>query len=158
MKLSVLIDEQQIFLNSTLEDKASVLSFISTRAKEQGIVEDETILLNDFLSREKEYPTAVQPGIAIPHAKSEAVKEAKLFFVRLNKEIDWDSPDNFNAQAIFAILVPKSESGSRHIKILSALAVKLLEEEFQEAVFKAKDEAAILSLLNLEEEEGVDQV
>ncbi|WP_208560054.1 PTS sugar transporter subunit IIA [Marinilactibacillus kalidii] len=151
------MDKQQIFLDSLLEDKEAVLSFISKKAKQQGVVEDEEMLFSDFLSREKEYPTAVQPGIAIPHAKSDAVKEAKLYFVRLKKEINWESPDDFNAKAIFAILVPKNEAGSTHIKILSALAVKLLEEDFQEEVFSVKDEEAMLTLLNLEEE-GVDQV
>ncbi len=144
----VIVSEEQIFLDSPLKDKKAVLQFISEKALEQGVTNSKEQVLTDFLARETEYSTAVQEGIAIPHAKSSAVKQSKLYIVRLQQAIDWDSPE-FKVQVIFAILVPKEESGTEHIRILSNVATQLLEEEFQQVIFHVKDPQSLLKKLNI---------
>ncbi|WP_062350594.1 PTS sugar transporter subunit IIA [Bacillus kwashiorkori] len=143
----MLISEDQIYLNASYKYRDEVLKFISSEAEKIDAAQDKEIVFQDFVQRENEYSTAFQEGIAIPHAKSKAVKEAKLFFVRLQNSIDWNSPNNFKVKVVFAILVPEAESGTKHIQILSNLAGNLLEEEFQEQVFNAKDKQSILELL-----------
>ncbi|MGG4468457.1 PTS sugar transporter subunit IIA [Paenibacillus alvei] len=142
----MLLNDNQIFLDLELSNRDAVLEFISLQAQQLGIIEDQEILLKDFISREDQYPTAFQEGIAIPHAKSVTVKKAALFFIKTKEKMDWNSPDYFKVKFIFAILVPAMEAGTKHIKILSALAGNLMEEQFQERLFKVETKEDILNL------------
>ncbi|MEI2466983.1 PTS sugar transporter subunit IIA, partial [Niallia taxi] len=142
----LLLNDSQIFLDLELSNRDEVLEFISVQAQQLGLIENQEILLKDFISREEQYPTAFQEGIAIPHAKSTTVKKATLFFIKTKEKIDWNSPDHYKVQFIFAILVPEMEAGTKHIKILSALAGNLMEEQFQERLFKVDTKEDILNL------------
>ncbi|WP_115893001.1 PTS sugar transporter subunit IIA [Listeria monocytogenes] len=152
----MIVSEEQLFLNQHLSTKEEVLAFIADKAAEIGITMNSAQVERDLWAREKEYATAtaVQQLIAIPHAKTEAILEAKLLFIRLVEPIDWESKEGFKAQAIFAILVPASEASQQHLKILSSVAVNLLEETFQEQILTIKTEHELMDYLkdNLEGE------
>lgn len=143
----MLINEDRIFLDLPLETKEEVLAFIAEKAVEQKISNSKEELYYQLLEREKEYNTAVQDGIAIPHTKSTCVNSAALFFVRLQNKINWESED-FNVQAIFSILVPKEEAGTKHIEILSNVATRLLDDDFQEVIFRVDNQKELLDLVN----------
>ncbi|WP_185763464.1 PTS sugar transporter subunit IIA [Niallia circulans] len=151
----MLLNDSQIFLDLELNDRDAVLEYISVQAQQLGIIENQEVLLKDFISREEQYPTAFQEGIAIPHAKSVTVKKATLFFIKTKEKIDWKSPDHYKVKFIFAILVPEMEAGTKHIKILSALAGNLMEEQFQERLFKVNTKEDILNLFKSVEMEVV---
>ncbi|WP_271000981.1 PTS sugar transporter subunit IIA [Listeria seeligeri] len=150
----MIVSEEQLYLDQHLSTKEEVLAFITDKAVELGITTNPTLLEQDLWKREQEYATAVQQLIAIPHAKSAAISEAKLLFIRLVAPIDWGSEEGFEAQAIFAILVPASEASQQHLKILSSVAVNLLEESFQEQILTVKTEYELMDYLkeNLEGE------
>ncbi|MBM7541007.1 PTS sugar transporter subunit IIA [Amphibacillus cookii] len=148
----MLITENQIYLEQTFKDRDEVLAFIAEQAINQDVINNKTLLFDDFIAREDEYSTAVQEGIAIPHAKSAAVKQAKLYFVSLEEPISWASPDQYQVKVIFAILVPKQESGTKHIAILSALASRLMDDDFQESIFEIDQASQVLNLLKEMEE------
>lgn len=143
----MLINEDRVFLDLPLETKAEVLAFIAEKAVEQKVSDSKEELYHHLLEREREYNTAVQDGIAIPHTKSTCVNSAALFFVRLQNKINWESED-FNVQAIFSILVPKEEAGTKHIEILSNVATRLLDDDFQEELFRAESQKELLDLVN----------
>lgn len=151
----LLLKDNQIFLEIELGNRDDVLHLISQKAQELGITDDQEQLLADLTSRENTYSTAFQEGIAIPHAKSAAVKRAALIFIKIKEKIDWQSPDQFKVQNIFAILVPNEEAGTRHLQILSALAGQLMEEEFQERLATIQTKEDVLELLNSVEREVV---
>lgn len=151
----MIFSKEQFFLDVDIAQKDEVLRFIADQAKNLNITSDSTKLYEDLQSREKEYPTAVQQMIGIPHTKSSVVNEAKLIFTRLKNPIDWDSPDGFQVKAIFAILVPEGEASKEHLKILSNVAVNLLDEDFQEKILTINDEAKLLPYLeNMIEEDS----
>lgn len=143
----MLINEDRVFLDLPLETKAEVLAFIAEKAVEQKVSDSKEELYHHLLEREREYNTAVQDGIAIPHTKSTCVNSAALFFVRLQNKINWESED-FNVQVIFSILVPKEEAGTKHIEILSNVATRLLDDDFQEELFRAESQKELLDLVN----------
>ncbi|MBC1474040.1 PTS sugar transporter subunit IIA [Listeria grandensis] len=143
----MIISEEQLFLNQQLDTKKEVLTFITEKAAEMGITNNQTQLNEDLWAREKEYATAVQPLIAIPHAKTTAITEAKLLFIRLVTPIDWGSVEGFQVQAIFSILVPAGEASQQHLKILSGVAVSLLEDTFQKQILTIKTEYELMEYL-----------
>ena len=146
----MLINKEQVFLDLDFKSKIDVLKFISEKAREFNITDSSEGVLKDFIKREEEYPTAIAPDFAIPHAKSQYVKEARLFFLRLNNAIEWGSPDKFKVKVIFGIFVPASEKGTRHIKILSSIATELMDDKFKESILNSKNEEEVLNLLYVE--------
>lgn len=150
----MIFSKEQFFIDVEITKKNEVLKFIAGQAKNLKITSDSTKLYEDLQAREKEYPTAVQQMIGIPHVKSNVVTSAKLIFIRLKNPIEWDSPDGFLVKAIFAILVPVSEASHEHLKILSNVAVNLLDEDFQKKMLTIEDEATLLPYLeNMMKEE-----
>lgn len=143
----MIFSKKQFFLDVEIIQKDEVLKFIANLAKNLNIVSDSTKLYEDLQAREKQYPTAVQQMIGIPHAKSSVVKEPKLIFIRLKNPVEWDSPDGFQVKAIFAILVPEAKAYQEHLKILSNVAIHLLDEEFQEKILTIEEEAVLLPYL-----------
>jgi PTS system fructose-specific IIA component len=146
--VSILIfSKEQFFLDIEINHKSEVLKYIAIQAENLNITSNSTKLYEDLQSREKEYPTAVQHLIGIPHTKSTVVKEAKLIFIRLRNPIEWGSPDGFRVKAVFAILVPEAKASQEHLKILSNVAVHLLDEDFQKKILTIEEEAVLLPYL-----------
>lgn len=135
---TLILEKEQIFLDQKLDTKDKVLLFIAKKAKELGVTTNETELYEKLWDREKEYSTAVQELIAIPHVKSNLLNSVKVLFIRLTEPIDWDSSENFKVKAIFSILVPESDAEQKHLEILSKIAVSLLEDDFQNAILNVK--------------------
>lgn len=148
----MLINANQIFLEKSLTDRDDILKFIASEAKKLRVVTNEEAVFAAFIKRE-EYSTAVQEGIAIPHAKSDIVKTPKLFFVRMQEAVEWNSPEGYQVKVIFAILVPEKDASTKYLEIIANLAGNLLEEDFQEQIFEARDKETILNLLKAMGEE-----
>ena len=143
----MIFKKSQIFLNENLNSKDEVLHFVAKKSKMLEITENEAELYEKLWEREREYPTAVQELIAIPHVKSDLIKNAKLLFVRLNEAVNWDSPDDFTVKAVFVILVPESEAEQKHLEILSKVAVSLLEEDFQNMILTVKTDDELIKYM-----------
>lgn len=143
--------EQNILLNCQATNKLELLTLISKHAKEMDIVDSQEALLNDFLHREYEGTTGLQDGFAIPHAKSDSVKEATVIYARNAIELkDWETFDDQPVMQVFALLVPKEEQGTKHIEMLSKLAMALMEDEFKEQVTKLTDKTQLANVIDNE--------
>lgn len=122
-------ESNNILLNVTANDQKEVLSLIANNAEKFGYTNDANALKEDFINREKEFSTGFGNGVAIPHAKSNDVKEATVFFVRLNSGIDWNSMDDKPVKDIIAIIVPANAS-KEHLDILAKLSRQIIHSEF----------------------------
>ncbi|WP_422877836.1 fructose-specific PTS transporter subunit EIIC [Lactobacillus crispatus] len=91
-----------MILDVTDENQEQVLRRIATKASELGYINSAEAVTQDFLEREKEFSTGFGNGVAIPHAKSDDVKEATVFFVRLTKGVDWNSMDDSLVKDVIA--------------------------------------------------------
>lgn len=143
----MLLTKNQIYLNRNLSSKNEVINFIAKKAYELRIVENQDKLEQELWKREKEYSTAVQDLFAIPHSKSKNVKQSKIFVIKLNNPIDWESEDEYKVKVIFPILVPEDEANVGYLKILSTLATNLLEDDFKEKILEINDENELLNYI-----------
>lgn len=102
-----------------------------------GKIGDREEFKKAVLKREEEFSTGIGMGIAIPHGKSSAVKEASIVFGKSEKGIDYDSMDEKPAHLFFLIAVPE-ESSDLHLRALSEISRKLMHTEVREQLMKAK--------------------
>ncbi len=87
-----MLDEKNIYLDVEANTKEELISFICDHAYEQRITRDRDGLYQDFLNREEEFPTGLQDGFAIPHARSERVDQIAIMLFKSEK---WYRVGNF---------------------------------------------------------------
>lgn len=138
-----MLKEEYIFLNINVNSKDDVLKFIAHQASELNITDNENDLYHDFLAREEEFPTGLQDGFAIPHARSENVKKIAIMYVTTKKGIEWGTLDDKPVSNMFALLVPSHYEGQVHLQMISKLATCLLEDDFKEKVKSSTNTAEL---------------
>ena len=127
-----MINSELIVLDSDLEKKEDIISFLGKKAFDSGYTTDMKQYIAAVEKREKEFSTAVGYGISIPHGKSEAVREAFIAFMRSKNPILWDEEENKTVKLIFLIGVPENKKDTLHLKILAQISKKLMDESFRE--------------------------
>lgn len=123
--------KENVFLNVNVENKDELLKYVSDQARKISLTDNPDSLLQAFKDREKEYSTGLQDGFAIPHAKSDAVKEVGIIYVRLSNPIEWKTYDDKPVTDVFALMVPPENAGNTHLKMLANLSTALLEDDFK---------------------------
>lgn len=144
----MLINENLIDLNLSATDKKSAILQLARLADKEKRLTDIDAYVHDVLEREKEYTTGIGGGIAIPHAKSQSVKEAVIVFGRFPSGIEWNAADEKPVNMIFLLGVPNENIGNLHLKILSQLARKIVNEDFLAILRSADSKEAIIHCLS----------
>ncbi len=145
-----LVKAEQVFVGQDFTSRDDALSFISNNAVKLGIASDADELMAAFLKREDEGTTGMMDGFAIPHAKTDAVKQASVIVVKANTGIaEWATLDESAVTVAIALLVPESQAGTAHIKLLSKVAESLMDNDFRAQVKASADAAEIAAAINV---------
>ncbi|OPJ62910.1 PTS sugar transporter subunit IIA [Clostridium oryzae] len=121
-------------LNAATKDE--VINELIEVLYEDGKIEDKQKFKEAVLKREEEFSTGIGMGVAIPHGKSDAVKEASIVFGRSEKGIDYQSMDDEPAYLFFLIAVPE-KSNDVHLKALNEISRKLMHKEVRQNLMSA---------------------
>lgn len=151
MKVSDLLKVEFIIPHLKGKTKEDVINELIDLFKNDPRVEDIEKVRASVLDREKVMSTGVGKGFAIPHGKTNAVKEIIGAFGRVPEGIDYDSLDGSPVQLIF-LLVGKDNLISTHIKLLSRISRLMNKNDFRNSLIEAKDAQEIIKLFNEEEE------
>lgn len=141
-----LININLIKLDADLKTKDEAIVFLSKLINEDGRLNDYYEFLQSVYARELEISTNLGEGIAMPHGKSNAVKESSLALAVLKKAIPW-GPATEPVKMVFQIAVPDN-SDNLHLKILATLSRKLIYDDFKAQLYNAKSNQEILDVLN----------
>ncbi|MGO3074037.1 MAG: PTS sugar transporter subunit IIA [Pseudolactococcus laudensis] len=128
------VTKENILLDLAGFSKADILNRISDYAFKINVVNNVTQTYLEFIHRENEVSTGFTKGIAIPHAKTDAVLKPTILYIRLRDAVDWSTLDDSLVTDIFALLVPEHHIENLHLKMISILASELMEEEFMETI------------------------
>lgn len=140
-----IITEKLIVLDVGLPDKATVIDEIANLLAASSRLVDRKIFIKDVYDREEIVPTGIGDLIAIPHARSAAVSSASLVYMRLTSPIRWS--DEGDARYIFGIAVPEDNVDNLHLKILSSVAKKLLDDDVKRIIIESTSKQQILETL-----------
>lgn len=144
----MIINENLIVLDMKAKSKHEAIVELAEHAqKEEKIISIEDYIKSVF-EREESYSTGVGNGIAIPHGKSKAVKEAMIVFGKSKEGIEWDSFDGKPVEMIFLLGVPDENVDNLHLKILSQLSRKLMNDDFVKMIRESRTTDSILTALN----------
>lgn len=130
MQLAELLKEDLIVLDFKASSKEDAINmFVETFAR-SGLIEDKQALKNALIEREKLGTTGVGSGIAIPHARTNCVKDLAVAFFRSIDGIDFAAIDNKPVHLIFVLLSPIS-AGGPYLKLLAKISKLLRNEQFR---------------------------
>jgi fructose PTS system EIIBC or EIIC component len=115
--------------------------------KQSGSITSSGSFKEAIISREEESTTGIGMNIAIPHGKSDAVKQPSVVFGIKKDGVDWNSLDGSDAKLIFMIAVPKESEGNEHLKILQLLSRQLMDEEYREKLLNVQSREEAYTLL-----------
>ncbi|MEK5069078.1 PTS fructose transporter subunit IIABC [Sporosarcina sp. FSL K6-1508] len=152
MKITQLLTEATIILDVEATSKQDVLTELINQFERAGNLNDKGGFTKDILAREEQSTTGIGDGIAIPHAKSAAVKVPGIAFGRSLPGIDYASLDGQPAHLFFMIAASEGANND-HLEALSRLATFLMDANFREKVLKATSKSEILQAVNDKEAE-----
>jgi len=150
MKICSLIKEDHIFLDLKPGDKRQVLEELVQGIKKRDLVSDDKLILDELLKRESLGSTALEKGIAIPHALIDEVKEPFLALAVIKKGIDFEATDQMPTFVLLLLLGNKNNPGAQ-LKILAHVCRLVKETNFVGQIMKIENPKDICVLLEKEE-------
>lgn len=153
MKLTSLTNPSLINLQATFESRDAAIKALADQLEKQGKLHDKDAYLSAVFERESQGPTAMGEGLAVPHGKTDAVREAAFAVATLKQDVKWQGLDgDEDVNLIFLIAIPMAEAGSTHMQLLTELTTTLVDDDVREAVLKATSTEQLLALLDGEAE------
>lgn len=150
MKITDLLKKNGIALNPKIESKQEAIDKLVNLMDATGRLRDKEAYKKAVLDRESLSTTGIGDNIAIPHAKTSAVKEAGLSAMVLTNGVDYDSLDGEPAKLFFMIAAPEGEN-NLHLDVLARLSMMLMDVDFKDKLINAKSVDEFLSLIDSKE-------
>lgn len=150
IKVSNLLDDRLINVSLEGENKKEVIAELVELIAKSRKLKNKKAFLKAVIERESLGSTGIGYGVAIPHARSDAVSGLVLAFARKDAGIDFGALDGERTYLFFAFAAPKNEVGS-HLKILSEISRLVKDKFIVELLKKAKDRKEILKIISRQE-------
>ncbi|OJD63669.1 PTS fructose transporter subunit IIABC [Bacillus sp. NH11B] len=152
MKITELLKRDTVIMNLTASNKEAVLDELVEKLSGADRLNNKAEFKEAILKRESQSTTGIGEGIAIPHAKTRAVKQPSICFGRSVSGINYESLDGQPAHLFFMIAASEGANNT-HLETLSRLSTLLMDEGFRKQLLEAKDEDELLRLFDEKENE-----
>lgn len=146
-KISELLLPAAIILDLKAKEKVEAIKELSSILIDKGIINDADEFFTAILKRENLESTGIGSGVAIPHARTKAVKNIVLAFGRSQVGVDFSSLDSKPSHLIFLIAAPE-EKKSEYIITLARLSKILRSEQVRIRLNQAKTPEEILTIIS----------
>lgn len=150
MRITELLSPESISLQVSPKSKAETIDTLALLLKKAGKLSDIEEYKKEVWKREEESTTGIGDGIAIPHARSKAVKKPGLAAITVPSGVDYESLDGKPAHLFFMIAVPES-SGNLHLQALARLSGLLMDEKFRQKLMEAKTPKEFMDCIDRQE-------
>ena len=159
MKLAQLTTPELIMLDAVFEDRFSAINALTDKLEQTGKLTNKAQFLEAVLKREEEGPTALGEYLAVPHGKSEAVKEPVFACAFVKDELMWKGLDGDEpVNMIFLLAIPPAEAGSTHMEVLTTLTSSLVDDDFRNQLLAARTTQEIMALFGEDDADSELQV
>lgn len=146
MRIVDLLSREKIALGATAQDKESAIDLLVDLQNKGGCLTDREAYKKAILAREAQTSTAIEAGIAVPHAKSDCVSAPSLAACILKEGVDYGAMDGQPSDLFFMIAAPMD--GDLHLEILSHLMVLLMDPDFSAQLRQAQDADAFMAVID----------
>lgn len=135
-----------VTLDDPPTDPWDAIEFLLDLAVDAGRITDRARARRALSDRHAESSFGMGLGVALPHARTDAVTTPTVAFARSETGIEFDAPDDEPARLLILILVPR-DADDDHIEVLTSLSRALVDDEFRTALLDAADDATVVDRL-----------
>ena len=153
MKIQDLLNKKVMLLDLQATTKEAAIDEMINSLVDNGVVTDFDVFKAGIMAREAQTSTGLGDGIAMPHSKNEAVKEATVLFARSNKGVDYASLDGQPTDLFFMIAAPEGANDT-HLAALAELSKYLMQDGFADRLRKVTSPDEVIAAFNTGEEEA----
>ena len=146
MRIVDLLSPEKIALGASAADKEGAIDLLVDLQAKSGCLTDRETYKQAILARESQTSTAIEMGIAVPHAKSACVTSPSLAACILKEGVDYGAMDGQPSDLFFMIAAPLN--GDLHLEILSHLMVLLMDFNFVSELRSAPDAKAFMAVID----------
>jgi fructose-specific phosphotransferase system IIA component len=146
MKLDKLFNERLITLDLKAEKSSAAIMELADLLDKEGKLYSKKEYIRDVESREQKTSTEVGHGIAIPHARSAAVRETSIAFGR-SDGFFWNSSVQEQTDLVFLLAVSDKKPNKRYMQILAELARMLIHDDFRSQLRAVKTPSEVLEAI-----------
>ncbi len=151
MRITDLLKKNGIALNVKLSGKSEAIDKLVSLHEKCGNLKNTAVYKEGILKREEMGTTAIGMEIAIPHAKSDAVKSPALTAITVADGVDYGAPDGNPCKLLF--MIAATTDGDVHLEVLARLMQMLMDEEFTAKLKAAKTAGEFLAIIDAKETE-----
>ena len=153
MKIQDLLNKKVMLLDLQAATKEAAIDEMINSLVDNGVVTDFDVFKAGIMAREAQTSTGLGDGIAMPHSKNAAVKEATVLFAKSNKGVDYESLDGQPTDLFFMIAAPEGANDT-HLAALAELSKYLMQDGFADRLRKVTSPDEVIAAFNTGEEEA----
>ena len=153
MKIQDLLNKKVMLLDLQATTKEAAIDEMINSLVDNGVVADFDIFKAGIMAREAQTSTGLGDGIAMPHSKNAAVKEATVLFAKSNKGVDYESLDGQPTDLFFMIAAPEGANDT-HLAALAELSKYLMQDGFADRLRKVTSPDEVIAAFDTGEEEA----
>ena len=153
MKIQDVLNKNVMLFDLEATDKEGVINEMVQSLVDNGVVTDFETFKAGIMNREAQTSTGLGEGIAMPHSKNEAVKEATVLFAKSNKGVDYASLDGQPTDLFFMIAAPEGANDT-HLAALAELSKYLMKPGFADKLRQVSTPDQVIAAFDAEEQEA----
>lgn len=153
MKIQDLLNKKVMLLDLQATTKEAAIDEMINSLVDNGVVTDFDVFKAGIMAREAQTSTGLGDGIAMPHSKNAAVKEATVLFAKSNKGVDYESLYGQPTDLFFMIAAPEGANDT-HLAALAELSKYLMQDGFADRLRKVTSPDEVIAAFNTGEEEA----
>ncbi|WP_049493034.1 PTS fructose transporter subunit IIABC [Streptococcus parasanguinis] len=153
MKIQDVLNKNVMLFDLQATEKEGVINEMVQSLVDNGVVTDFDTFKAGIMNREAQTSTGLGDGIAMPHSKNEAVKEATVLFAKSNKGVDYASLDGQPTDLFFMIAAPEGANDT-HLAALAELSKYLMKPGFADKLRQASTPDQVIAAFDAEEQEA----
>ena len=153
MKIQDLLNKKVMLLDLQATTKEAAIDEMINSLVDNGVVTDFDVFKAGIMAREAQTSTGLGDGIAMPHSKNAAVKEATVLFAKSNKGVDYESLDGQPTDLFFMIAAPEGANDT-HLAALAELSKYLMQDGFADRLRKVTSPDEVIAAFDTSEEEA----
>ena len=153
MKIQDLLNKKVMLLDLQATTKEAAIDEMINSLVDNGVVTDFDVFKSGIMAREAQTSTGLGDGIAMPHSKNAAVKEATVLFAKSNKGVDYESLDGQPTDLFFMIAAPEG-ANDIHLAALAELSKYLMQDGFADRLRQVTSADEVIEAFNIGEKEA----
>ena len=151
MNLQDLLIAEVIKIPLESDEKYKIIEELIDTLYSAGRIDNKDMALNAVFEREKVMSTGMGDGVAIPHAKTDGVKDLVAAFGIAKQDIDFQSIDGKPVRIVFLLVGPTDQTGP-HLKALSRISRLMHRKEFREKLSAVRSKEEVIEAISNEEQ------